>query len=113
MKENLYILKSYINILDNETSINHNLILAKHYFILLHNFLLIERMFQDDVNIAGKQLNVNLNITKLNNKTEVYNKFVELYDRYNIIRNNVETFDSCEPVRKYLTANPKVYRELL
>lgn len=103
-------LKSYIHILNNN---RNNSLLAKTYFTILHNFLIIERMFYDDVKLAGKEINKHLNLEKLNNERDVYQKFLELYDTNSHIRFAIETFDSIESIRQYLNNNPEVYKNLL
>jgi len=107
----LKILRSYINILNNKNKDNYDL--AKQYFLIIHNFLIIERMFADEVKAAGKEINANLDIEPLNNEQEVYDKFLELYDSYNKVRFGIETLDSIEPIRLFLNKNPQVYRGLL
>ena len=107
----LYLLRSYIHILDNNDNINIDL--YKKYFIILHNFLIIERMFYDDVVINNKEINNNLKLEKLNTVEQVINKFNELYDVYNIIRNNIETFDNIDSIGNYLNKNKKIYTELI
>jgi len=109
--DKLYLLRSYIHILDNNDNINIDL--YKKYFIILHNFLIIERMFYDDVVINNKEINNNLKLEKLNTVEQVINKFNELYDVYNIIRNNIETFDNIDSIGNYLNKNKKIYTELI
>ena len=108
--DKLSILKSYIHILKNS---KENYDLAISYFIVLHNFLIVERGFFDDVKLYNKEINKYLKLEKLNNEKDVYNKFLELYDRHNIIRNNVETIDNIDSVGEYLSKKPELFRELL
>jgi hypothetical protein len=108
--DKLALLKSYIHILNNSDG---DYDLAKRYFIILHNFLIIERGFFDDVVASGKQINKFLNLEKLNNTDEVYQKFLELYDINHQVRNNVETFDNIESIRQYLSKRPEVYNKLI
>lgn len=110
INDKLKILKSYIHILDN-SGIDNKLI--RNYFIILYNFLIIERMFSDDVIKHGKEINKNLKLDKLNNINDVIQKFNELYDRYSIIRNNVETFDNIDIIRKFLSGRTDVYNKLM
>lgn len=109
--DKLYLLKSYISILKNS---DKDYDLAISYFTVLHNFLIIERMFYEDVKLANKEINKYLQLEKLSNEEEIYGKFLELYDNEkSIIRTNVETFDNIERINLYLKANTKVYTELL
>lgn len=111
MSDKLYLLRSYINILKNS---DKDYQLAISYLMILHNFLIIERMFYEDVKLANKEINKYLQLEKLDSEEEVYNKFLELYDNEkSIIRINVETLDNIEPIGLYLKANSKVYTELL
>lgn len=106
----LEILRSYIHILKNSQKEYE---LAITYFIILHNFLIIERMFYDDIKEAGKEINKHLNVEKLNNEQEVYQKFLELYDINSPVRFAVETLDSIDSVNQYLEKNPQIYQSLL
>lgn len=108
--DKLSILKSYIHILKNS---KEDYDLAISYFIVLHNFLIVERGFFEDIKLHNKEINKYLKLEKLNNKKEVYNKFLELYDTNNIVRNNVETIDSIDSVGEYLSKRPELFRELL
>lgn len=88
--DKLELLKSYIHILNNS---DDDYELAKTYFII-------------------QQINKFLNLKKLNNASEVYNKFLELYDINHKVRNNVETFDNIESVRQYLSKRQEVLNRI-
>jgi len=108
--DKLSILKSYIHILKNS---KEDYDLAISYFTVLHNFLIVERGFFEDIKLHNKEINKYLKLEKLNNEKDVYNKFLELYDTNNIIRNNVETIDNIDSVGEYLSRRPEFFRELL
>ena len=108
--DKLVLLKSYTHILKNS---KENYDLAISYFIVLHNFLIVERGFFDDVKLHNKEINKYLKLEKLNNEIDVYNKFLELYDTNHIVRNNVETIDNIDSVGEYLSKRPELFRELL
>jgi hypothetical protein len=108
--DKLSILKSYIHILKNS---KEDYDLAISYFIILHNFLIVERGFFEDIKLHNKEINKYLKLEKLNNEKDVYDKFLELYDINNIVRNNVETIDSIDSVGEYLSRRPELFRELL
>ena len=110
INDKLSILRSYIHILDNS---KENYYLAKTYFIILHNFIIIERMFSQEVKAAGKEIDKYLKLENLHSASEVYNKFLELYDVKSEVRSNVETLDNIEEIKQYLNKNPKVYKILL
>jgi hypothetical protein len=110
MEEKLKILKGYVHLLRN-SNVEDNI--HESYFIIIHNWLLIERMFQDEVTACSKELNNNLNIKKLDNVQDVLDLFYELYDVHHKVRFAVETFDSIEEVRQYLYKHPKVYSDFL
>jgi len=109
--EKLKILKSYYQILNNDKDSEHNL--AKTYFIILYNFLIVERMFYDEVVAANKEINKNLKVEKLNSAKDVLKKFEELYDTHHIIRTNVETLDSIEPIRIFLRKRPIIFQKFI
>jgi hypothetical protein len=117
--DKLKLLKSYINILNNaSTPKKHGYIpedysIQKKYFLLIYNWLIIERMFYPDVVLVGKELNKNLHLEKLNSLEEVLKKFSELYDTYSKVRFAIETFDSIDSIRQYLKSHPEVYNKFL
>jgi len=123
--DKLNLLKSYVHILDNNRR-NANLTLSdvelddtpyeisKNYFIVIHNYLIIERMFIDDVVASGKEIYKNLDLERLTTTEEIYTKFFELYDIWHPVRNNIETFNNIESVRQYIKANrDKVYKTFM
>lgn len=110
LKEKLQILVEYIRLINKERK--HEA-LASGYFIVLHNFLIVEEMFQADVDLCGKQINANLALERLNNIDDVLAKFIELYDVYHPVRNNVETLTNIEPIRVYLRNKLWVYTKLM
>lgn len=109
--EKLLLLRSYIDTLNNHSGGNYDL--AKTYFIILHNFLIIEQKFYNDVVASGKEINKFLNLKKINTTNEVLKKFLELYDIKHQIRNNVETFDNIDSIHQYLKGKPEIFYKLI
>ena len=107
----LELLKSYINIINNDT--NGDAQLAINYFTVLHNFLIIERMFYNDVVASKKEINKYLILNRCNSIEDVNNLFNELYDVNSKVRNNVETFDNIESIRIYLSTRPEIFKKLM
>jgi hypothetical protein len=107
---NLELLVNYIYIL-NSSGDNYNI--PKTYFTIIHNFLILEDYFFNDVVIAEKEINKYLNLVELNSVEEVYRKFLELYDTTSIIRYHIETFDSIQIINEYLTKNPEIFTKLI
>lgn len=64
--------------------------------------LMYEEMFEDQFKLAGKELLKHFNIPQVNTYKEINSYFMEIYDVYNPIRNNIETMDSIEEVRQYI-----------
>jgi len=118
LKNNLQIIRSYINILkksnlyidkialmndeDVTNSKSYTIDSAINYFIILHNFLIIEKKFFNDVKMSNKEINKYLDLKKLDNIDDIIKLFYELYDPYSKIRFALETFDSIESIRIYL-----------
>ena len=93
---------------DNKYNIDIN------YFRILHNYLIIERMFYQDILMNKKEINKYLKLQKLHSCEEIHNKFLELYDQEHIIRNNVETLDNIEPIRLFIKKNSnKIFNTLM
>lgn len=115
IEDKLSILKSYIHILNNDKGLvsGEKYVIPITYFTILHNLLIIERGFFEDVKLHGKEINKYLELEKLNSPDEVYEKFLELYDTSNKVRVNSETLDSIESVREYLSKRPEVYNRLI
>lgn len=68
--------------------------------------LLFEEMFEDQFKLANKQLLKHFNIPELKTIEDINNYFIEIYNAYHPIRNNIETMDSIEEVRQYLSPSP-------
>lgn len=114
ISDKLKLLKGYIHLLNNsEKNDDVNYDTAINYFRILHNFLIIERMFYPMVVKSNKEINKNLDIVKLDNENDVMEKFYELYDNNHNVKFGVETLDSIEKVRIYLKQHPNVYTELM
>jgi len=107
----LYLLRSYIRMLKVSNDTNKDMMIR--YFIIIHNFLIIERMFFEDVKMCNKEINRYLELDKLDNVEDVEKIFYELYNSYNKVRYAVETFDSIEPIRIYLQEHPSVFETLI
>ena len=102
LKANQKRLREYVKILkDSDVSDIYT-----NYFIIIHNFLLLEDRFSDLVKASNKELNKNLNLPKLSTKDDVIAKFHELYNTHNLVRFSVETLDSIEEVRVFLKELP-------
>lgn len=80
------------------------------YYVILHNWLLIENHFKDKINMAGKEVLKHMN---LNTTDDPQEKFLELYDVNHPLRNAVETLDSIEEIRIWLQDHPEAYTKLL
>jgi hypothetical protein len=126
--EKLKSLKSYIYILKNSDSYIENIGLvddsqlkkdsmnidtAINYFTIIHNFLIIERMYSSEVKQANKELNKYLQVKKMNNIDDVLEEFFKLYDINGKVRLAVETFGSIENIRVFLKNRESVYRTLM
>ena len=107
----LYLLKSYIKLLQNSEDSNKDTMIR--YFTILHNWLIIETMFFDRVKQCNKELNKYLELDKFDNVEDVEKKFYELYDYKGNVRFAVETFSSIEEIRVYLNEHPSVYEKLI
>ena len=119
--ENQKRLREYIKILkenyelgfvkDDGGNFNHFDLYIK-YFIILHNFLLVENQYFDIVKLYNKEINRYLNLPKLESLDEVINKFKELYDTNSKVRFGVETFDSIEEIRLLLHQLKDFYNKI-
>jgi len=108
--DKLYLIDSYIYIL-NKSKEKYDLAIS--YFIALHNFLIIERVFFREVKLNNKEINKYLKLEKLNNEKDVYDKFLELYDTNSVIRNNIETMSNIDSIDELFIKRPELFRELL
>ncbi len=108
--ENQKRLREYIKILkenydlgfvNDENNFNRFDLYIK-YFIIIHNFLFLEKKYFDIVKLSNKEINNNLNLPKLGSLDEVIIKFNELYDTKSKVRFGVETLDSIEEIRLLL-----------
>jgi len=102
------ILRSYVHILQNYLNNNINDMTEGdisnyntyiRYFIIIHNFMVIEREYYPHVKKANKEINKFLKIEKLTNVSDIIEKFTELYNPNHIVRYNIETFDTIYIIR--------------
>lgn len=115
IKDKLDLLKSYIIILKNaEKELDKDYSIQKTYFIIIYNFLIVESIFYEDVKLNKKEINKFLILTELHSVEEVLELFIQLYDSYNNVRFAVETFDSIESIRNYLSdKKPEIHNKLI
>jgi hypothetical protein len=104
--DNIKLLESYIIMLENTI-----LKFEKRYFIILHNFLILEIAFKDIIPYT-KKINENLNIKNCHNLTDLSNLFYTLYDVNGIIRNNVEYVNRIPEIMEYTENNPEIYNRI-
>jgi hypothetical protein len=117
----IHLLKSSDSYMDNVYLVDdsevkegaYNIDSAIHYFIIIHNFLIIERGFYPEVKECNKEINKYLDIKPLNSVEGVLELFHELYDPHHKVRFAIETFDSIESVRKFISDRPNVYNTLI
>lgn len=91
-----------------------NLILATLYphrekYSLQYSFfdwcirgLLLEEQFEEIFKLSGKELLKYFNIPDIKTIEDINEYFLEIYNVHHPIRNNIETMDSIEEVRKIL-----------
>ena len=96
------ILRRYIKILKKQDPNFFNIDIFLDYFIIIHNFLLLEEKFKDKVVISNKEINKYLDLENTTDVSKILDKAKELYDPKNKVRFAVETFDSIEEIRIYL-----------
>ena len=82
------------------------------YFIIIHNFLFLENMFKDEVEINNKDLNKYLDLPKIENINTIEEVFKNLYNVNSPVRFAVETFDSIENINQFLKSNPNLYKKI-
>jgi len=102
-EKNLKILKHYIKILKTESNTDIISIPIK-FFIILHNYLVLEKMFQEELKVGCGSIMLNefLHIEWYNNSKEIYETFEKLYDPNHIIRNNMEKFNEIPIISDFL-----------
>ncbi len=108
MKNNQKRLREYVKILKDSNVSD----IYTNYFVIIHNFLLLEDRFFDLVKLSNKELNTNLNLPKLSTVNDVIDKFNELYNTNSLVRFSVETMDSIEEVRTFLPTLPNFYNKI-
>jgi len=117
VEENKYILRRYIRLLGQYKGMKDHKD-AIHYFIILHNFLVIEDLFYDQCLMANKQINAHLNLMKdVRFCATAVQYYKLLYDPNHKVRFGIETLDSIEDVRVFLSSDAckkaDIYNKLL
>lgn len=110
LKDKLKTLKNYIKILKKKY--NDSDIIVR-YFLLIHNFLIIENLYKDEIDNSNKSLNKYLSLPDTNDISDIENLFNIYYDRYSKVRFSIETLDSVDSVRNYFNENPNIFTKLI
>lgn len=104
-EEKIMLLRVYSNTIKD--------VLAKTYFLILHNALKLEKKFGEDIKRAGKEINENLDLKLVTEPEDIYNEFLRLYDVYHPVRNSVETLDSIESIRLWMKDHPEYFNKFM
>ena len=109
--KNLEILKGYIDALNISKEINKVML---SYAIILHNFIILERIYSEEVEQSGYEINKYLNLdSHLSYQQYTINKvLIELYGPSHKVRNNVETINRVKPIGNFLSSNPEMYNRV-
>lgn len=107
--KNLKILKSYIDKLSKSYEINKIMLT---YAIILHNFIILERRFSNEVKKNNCEINKYLDIAENSSTYWINAKLVELYDPEHMVRNKVEKLDEVKPIGDFLKSNPEIYKRV-
>ena len=109
--KNLEILKGYIDALNISKEINKVML---SYAIILHNFIILERIYSEEVEQSGYEINKYLNLdSHLSYQEYTINKvLIELYGPSHKVRNNVETINRVKPIGNFLSSNPEMYNRV-
>lgn len=110
LKYKLKTLRNYIKILNKEYSDSDIIV---RYFLIIHNFLIIENLYSDEIERVGKGLNKYLSLPDTNDISVIENLFKVYYDNYSKVRFSVETLDSIDEVRNFFNRNPNIFTKLL
>jgi len=113
--DKLRILKKYIKIISNipEKSENANL-LTKRFFIILHNFLIIEHGFYKELKENNyKEIDKYINLENCENIDIINEIFLILYDPNGQIRYNLEKFNENEIIKSYFENRPHIFEKLI
>jgi len=109
VKSKLDILKKYVHILHKCSSVSF----SEDFFIALHNFLILEQGFFEDIVKARYELNNFLDLENNNTCESIYEEFLFLYNVENQVRNNMESFDRLKVINDYIKDKPEIYKKLL
>lgn len=114
VNEKRLILRRYVKILKKQDPNFFDVDIYLRYFIIIHNFLLIEERFKNEVIQSNKEIDKYLDLENTTDVSKILDKAKELYDPNSKVRFAIETFDSIEEVRLYLKENrEKVYSKIL
>jgi len=112
VEQNLKIIRKYIKIITEEESkktygeddYNKEDMMIR-YFTMLHNWLIIETLYKDEVKLANKELNKHISLPITTDIKIIEEKFNEYYDYNSPVRFAIETFDSIQPIRELFHEN--------
>lgn len=115
--KNRYILRRYIRLLSQYKGMKDNL-KAMQYFLVIHNFLLIEEMFYDQCIMNDTQINIHLSLMEdvrfCATALQYYRRY---YDPNHKIRYSLENIWKIEDVRLFLESKQggelDIYKSLI
>ena len=104
-------LRKYVQVLKKEKEDKDAVNLAEKFFIILHNYLILECGFSKELKIVGwKEIN---NCLNLDNSADIYEKFLKLYDPNSLVRYNIEKFTENDIIKNYIENKPYIFERLL
>jgi hypothetical protein len=119
MESNRKVLRQYIrkisvakNIDDIQGADYFNAELAIKYFVILHNFLLLEDMHYDQAIMAKSNINKHLNLKPLPKVRDIMTIFYRVYNHGSKVRCGLEGLKKVEEVALLLKHNPHIYNKL-
>ena len=122
-EDKLRVLRKYVKILKKVKGdrFQQNINLAERFFIILHNYLILEKGFYKELKENNwEELNKYVNLIEQHGDVDdedrfaIYNKFLELYDPgSSYLRANIEKFTENDIIKKYIDKKPYIFEKLL
>jgi len=111
--KNLIKLRSMAKILNKDgLDKSYNSIKNKYiydYIILIHNFLIIEHLFQKEISDADYELNSLLNLSQINNVDEIIQYIKNIMSMEHLFRDNFEAIPGLKIIRDFIDGTPEIF----
>jgi len=99
--------KNGLNTIDEFSNLRHEYIYD--FIIILHNFLIVEHLFQNEISDARYELNSKLNLSNIETKEDITIFINYISSMNHQIRHNIEAIPGLRIIHDFIEQTPEIY----